>query len=196
MLGVGQRHVVAGVVRGVVAVLVVGGVGVGFEPALGQVDDPDLRDAGLGVARKLGLAVVGVGRVGDLDDEQGIGGDGHARLGGGAQKRHVRLRLLVRAELHRVLDADFYVFSNMLHEKLRETIYAEQMRSSDGRHRANLAVDEFDAVVGAEDARLGHRAVVVGGEEEPIGGDRGHGGIQIGDCGFDDRQRSFRLLCV
>jgi hypothetical protein len=110
----------------VVAVLVVGGVGVGFEPALGQVDDPDLRDAGLGVARKLGLAVVGVGRVGDLDDEQGIVSGRHARFLGGTQKRHVRFRLLMGAELYRVLDANFYLSRvRVLVEQPVEPVYAE-----------------------------------------------------------------------
>ena len=49
------------------------GVPVHFEAAFGEIDEPEVADAGSGVEWTLVVAVIVGGRFGDLDDERGAG---------------------------------------------------------------------------------------------------------------------------
>ena len=65
--------------------MVADGVGMGGYLAVAEVGDPDLGDAGGGVAGQLGAAVVAQGGVGYFDDQVDVGGgDGGRGLGYGA----------------------------------------------------------------------------------------------------------------
>jgi len=74
-----------------------------------QVDQPVFSDAGPRIERPLNIAVVGDGRVGDLDAEQHIGGCRQCSrviVVAMLEQDDVRLRLRVLTKNQRVLDAD------------------------------------------------------------------------------------------
>lgn len=83
------------------------GAAVGVEDAALEVHNPYLGDAGAGVKRELHRAVVAEGAVGDLDQEQDVGGAGAVaggvEVGPRAEHGEVGLRLVEAVEADRVL---------------------------------------------------------------------------------------------
>jgi len=84
------------------------GLSVALDGVAWEIDEPHLGNSGLRVARDLGLPVRLHGSLGNLDDQQNIGGPrmlSPVTIGAVAQQSDVRLRFLVLSQDQRVLDA-------------------------------------------------------------------------------------------
>src|SRR3990172_5712986 len=93
----------------------------------------------------------------------------------GMKKGQVRLRLALLMHPNGVLHPNDGGVSCRLHEVFGKAGDTSGMSMADWRHLGNLAVDQFEAIVFAENARLGH-PMVLGYAEPPSGRAQRHRG--------------------
>jgi uncharacterized protein len=79
----------------------------------------------------------------------------------------VGLRLRMQVQSHRALGLHDRIVACQSHQCAVGVIHARVVTRSDGRHRNDLAVDEFDAILRTENADLSHALILVGGETLP-----------------------------
>ena len=81
-----------------------------------------------------------------------------------SQQHEIRLRLAVKIQPNRPLHPDDRRVTRLRHERAVGAVYARAVTRADRRHRDDLAVDELDVVFPAQNPRLPHPLVIVGGE--------------------------------
>src|SRR5438105_2245495 len=136
-----------------------------------EVRQPDLGHACRRVAWHLDGAIQRERGVGDLDDQERVGWTWPARrvvVVAAPKYGHIRLELLAYAEHHRVLDGHESAHSQALREQIRQPNHTRGMTRADRAHRDDLAIDELEALVGSEEARLDEAVVLVDREEASL----------------------------
>jgi hypothetical protein len=129
-----------------------------------EIDDPDLWHSGRCIQRNLLGAIDLDRRVGDFDEEEHIG---RARVriaievGARLDDRHIRLRFGVIVQLHGMLNSQLKRFANVRCKQMGQQCHAPGMAASDWRQVNDLAGQQFDAVIFAEDRSLGHLVKLV-----------------------------------
>jgi hypothetical protein len=116
-----------------------------------------------GVEPELGRAVVGQRAVGDLDHQERVLGPGVAflvRRRTVAQDRQVGLGLGVVGEGDGALHPHGGAIAQACDQELGEVAHERLVATADGRHLDDLALDQLDAIVFAEDAHLDHPVVL------------------------------------
>lgn len=132
-----------------------------------QIDEPDLHNAGMTVARDLHGAVGIRRRVRHFDQKEDIGGSRQlcavfvrARRKDG----HIRIQLGPLTQLNRILDTDDSLSAQLLSQQRGQPHDTEGMPWSDRRHFNDVAIDEFDAIVFRQNARVCHPVKLVHAE--------------------------------
>ena len=135
---------------------------VDFDDPFIQEDEPDLWDAGAGVKGQFDFPVVVGGGVGHFDQEDDVF---RAGMGDGVKVRavfeqgQVGLRLLFVSQLHRILDADDSPLPRSCREEAGKAVNAGGVPAANRTHFDQLPVNEFNPIVFAQDAGLGHPVV-------------------------------------
>ncbi len=130
------------------------------------VGHPVLGNSGLRVERRLSPTVIRERRLCDLDDEQDVLGRGMGfAVVSAAKDGQVRLGHRIGEKLDRALHPDPRARAQRRHEQIGEPVDEGGVASADRRHRQDLAADELDTLVLAQDADLGHPHVLVSREQ-------------------------------
>lgn len=135
-------------------------------PRFGEVDDPEFLDLVMRVERGLGVDVEGERGPGHFYYELNIVRTRvlvGIKIVTGVQEGNIRLRLVLLIESNGTLDT----YDGILHlsgQQLIEAIYAGCVAASRRRHGDDLAFDELDAVVLANNTCLGQRVILVNSE--------------------------------
>src|SRR6185295_7091053 len=136
-----------------------------LEPARVEVDQPRLGNARPGVERKLRPPIVGERAVRDLHQQADVGRlrmAGRVKVRPGREQHHVGLRLgLEPDQEQRISTPHDSPIEEADREQMLDPRDRRRVGAADRRHLDDLALDELDPVVLAEDAGLAHAVILI-----------------------------------